>query len=125
MSYNLYLDDFREPMDSFMFKRDVRYNKLNWVIVRNYDEFVQIIEENGIPEVVSFDHDLAYVHYDHQNKIDYSKFIEKTGYHCAKWLISYCLDNDLEFPSEVLIHSMNVQGSENIKSLFHSVFKKV
>ena len=49
--------------------------------------------------------------------------IEKTGYHCAKWLINYCMDNNLELPNEIIIHSMNPYGSENIKSLFNTYFK--
>ena len=48
----LYLDDVRIPQTE------------GWEIVRNYDDFVKWIEENGLPDIVSFDHDLAEVHYD-------------------------------------------------------------
>jgi sulfur relay (sulfurtransferase) DsrF/TusC family protein len=58
MSYNLFLDDFREPVDSFYYLGNPTYNILDWKIVRNYDEFVKMIQENGIPETISFDHDL-------------------------------------------------------------------
>jgi hypothetical protein len=53
------------------------------------------------------------------------KYEEKTGYHCAKWLIDYCIDNKLELPKTILIHSMNPVGSRNIKSLFDSYFKSL
>ncbi|MDA3779923.1 MAG: hypothetical protein PF487_06850 [Bacteroidales bacterium] len=39
------------------------------------------------------------------------------------WLIDYCVDNELELPHEIIIHSMNPYGSENIKSLFNTYFK--
>jgi hypothetical protein len=55
---------------------------------------------------------------------DDGTFKEKTGYHCAKWLLEYCMDNSLDIPKVVFIHSMNPIGGENIKSLFSS-FNKV
>ena len=58
MSYNLFLDDFREPEDAFNHTNNQLY-LIGWVIVRNYDEFVKTIEERGIPEILSFDHDLG------------------------------------------------------------------
>jgi len=50
-------------------------------------------------------------------------FKEKTGYHCAKWLIDYCMDNEKELPKKIIVHSMNPYGSKNIKSLFDTYFK--
>ena len=97
----------------------------DWVIARNYDEFVKIIQERGIPEIVSFDHDLADSHYDNPKDIPYDQYVEKTGYHCAKWLIYYCIDNKKELPPTILIHSMNVGGSLNIKSLFDTYHKSL
>jgi len=122
MIYNLYLDDFREPVDSFYYLGNPTYNILDWKIVRNYDEFVKMIQENGIPETISFDHDLNYI--DYERVANYDDNPEKTGYHCAKWLIYYCIDNKLEIPKTILIHSMNPVGSRNIKSLFDT-YKKI
>lgn len=128
MSYNLYLDDFRKPEDSFAYTHNQLY-LLNWTIIRDYDEFVYCIKEYGLPEMISFDHDLADVHYDNQGEIideDYYDIVqEKTGYHCAKWLINYCIDNKKELPQTILVHSMNVVGSHNIKSLFRSYKKSL
>lgn len=119
----VYLDDFRMPSDSFDYLRLPLYLQLQWTIVRNYDEFVRDTLDNGLAIVYSFDHDLADVHYKNQ-VFDYNdESQEKTGYHCAKWLIDYCLDNNLEVPTKILIHSMNPYGTQNIKSLFETYYK--
>lgn len=43
-------------------------------------------------------------------------FKEKHGFHCAKWLIEYCLDNGHKIPRYVA-HTMNPIGRENIVSI--------
>jgi len=124
MAYRLYLDDFRDPRDSFFYKGTPIYNE-DWITVRNYQEFIKIVEELGIPEAVSFDHDLADVHYE-KTSFDYNdENLEKTGYHCAKWLIYYCMDNNKELPAIILVHSMNPAGTQNIWSLFNSYWKSL
>jgi hypothetical protein len=120
MPYNLFLDDFREPEDAFAYTNNQLY-LIGWTVVRNYDEFVKIVEEKGVPEMISFDHDLADEHYESYKQ--YGEYKEKTGYHCAKWFINYCIDNKKELPAEILIHSMNPAGSANIKSLFDTYNK--
>ena len=120
--YNLFLDDFRSLADAHCYTYESLYATKDWVIVRTYDEFVEYIKENGLPEMVSFDHDLADEHYDYQKDINYDQ-IEKTGYHAAKWLINYCLDHELDVPTKILIHSANTVGAKNIKSLFDSYWK--
>jgi hypothetical protein len=96
------------------------YTREEWIVVKNYDEFVNYISTNGLPYLISFDHDLADEHYDQSlyltNYDDMSKsFKEKTGLDCAKWLVDYCLDNSLKLPKFV-VHSMNPVGAENISS---------
>ena len=116
---NLFLDDFRNPEDVFLYTNISLYLTEKWIIVRNYDEFVEIIKEKGIPNTISFDHDIGISHYNHQeDEIPYDQFTEKTGYHCAKWLIDYCIDNKKDIPKIILIHSMNPVGTKNIESLF-------
>jgi hypothetical protein len=102
---------------------------LEWVTVRSYDEFVKYITENGLPEAISFDHDLADEHYDPDmygsetyNKL-YDNFVFKTGYDCAKWMIKYCIANEKDLPAAILIHSMNPAGKQNIKNLFDTYYK--
>ena len=130
MSYNLYLDDLRVPYDTFNYSKDSRYTKLKWVIVRSYKEFVRAVETLGIPNLVSFDHDLADEHYDTLGQTDFlslseyylSNDREMTGYDCAKWLCDYCIDNNEKFPN-YLIHSWNRIGSENIKGYITNFIK--
>lgn len=123
MSYNLFLDDFRMPQDAFNYTYQPIFLKEDWVIVRSYDEFVKYIEKHGIPETISFDHDLADAHYNFQTDIQYDDYQEKTGFHCAKWLIYYCMDNNKKLPPTIMIHSMNRVGAVNIKSLFDTYYK--
>jgi hypothetical protein len=59
MKYNLFLDDFRSLSDAFAYLPLPEYLQKEWIIVRNYDDFVYTVEKHGIPEMVSFDHDLG------------------------------------------------------------------
>jgi hypothetical protein len=122
--YCLFLDDCRTPEDVFLYTKNSLYLSEKWMIVRNYDQFILAINNYGIPYVLSFDHDLESSHYGHQQgEIPYDQFAEKTGYHCAKWLIDYCINNNKDVPQVVLIHSMNFNGSRNIESLFRTYEK--
>lgn len=123
MSYNLFLDDVRIPKKTYSYMQLPVYLEVDWVIVRNYYAFISLIQNKGIPRMISFDHDLADIHYKVQN-FDYNdENYEKTGYHCARWLIDYCMDNNKKVPTKIIIHSMNPVGSINIKSLFQTYFK--
>jgi hypothetical protein len=108
MSYNLFLDDTRNPNK---FLNDTRH----WVVVRNYNQFVETIRKQGLPKFISFDHDLADEHY--VQSVDYGKFKEKTGYDCATWLIEYCMNTEQSLP-EYQVHSMNPVGRMNINMIF-------
>jgi hypothetical protein len=94
----LYLDDIRNP------KSD------GWTVVRNYEEFVQYIDQNGLPDEISFDHDLGED--------------VKTGYDCAKWLCEYCWMNGIPIPP-YNVHSANPVGRDNIIGLLKSYEKKL
>ena len=129
MSYNLFLDDHRKP-------KDVKWIELPpvaWVVVTNYKQFVETILRDGIPRMVSFDHDLADEHYKEysavyddriicEKKIRYEHFQEKTGYDCAKWLANYCIDKGIPIPLYYL-HSLNGIGCANIFSILESARK--
>lgn len=132
MNYNLFLDDFRHPYDAFLITQHVSYSREKWVIVRNYNQFIKHIKKNGLPEIVSFDHDLGDEHYDicHNTDLTLNEYYltndrEMTGYDCAKWLINYCIENKKELPETILIHSANPAGKQNIKSLFDSYIKSL
>ncbi|UKB78904.1 cyclic-phosphate processing receiver domain-containing protein [Chryseobacterium sp. MEBOG07] len=109
----LFLDDIRYPIEAYHYTKQDIFLRSGWHIVRNYEQFVNRILEKGLPEMISFDHDLADVHY---LKQDSQEYVEKTGYDCAKWLIEYCMDNYLDLP-QFYCHSMNPVGKENILSL--------
>jgi len=120
-SYNLFLDDERKPSDV----KWIALPSVKWDIVRNYKDFVNIIEKLGLPSIVSFDHDLADEHYSYViGNVDSPKqdFKEKTGMDCVKWLVNYCMVNDLDFP-EYYIHSMNPIGKDNIESYIKQYIK--
>ena len=79
--------------------------------------------------MITFDHDLADIHYGFSNKSqewwdEYyrNESAEKTGRDAAKWLIEFIIDNNLEMP-EVIIHTRNSSGGKNIKSLFDTYWK--
>jgi len=133
MSYNLFLDDLREPIHVFKYTGDSDYAEKQWVIVRNYAEFVSYIEVNGLPELVSFDNDLGLEHTryffengGHENPPDPSKgnFVEKTGYEASKWLVDFCIDNKLELP-KYKVHSKNPIGKLNIETYLGNYLKQL
>jgi len=116
--YQLFLDDIRVPEEVHKYTTQPIYDLYDWEIVRNYEEFVDRIKEMGVPWTISFDHDLGFDVFLEKDYEDYDPDTEKTGYDCAKWLLNHCLDNNLQPPQIVMIHSQNVVGSVNIKSLF-------
>jgi hypothetical protein len=114
----LFLDDIRIPNDAFLYTKNPIYNK-DWDVVRNYQEFVDYINKNGMPKFISFDHDLADEHYLSLSESKRDNYKEKTGYECAMWLVDYCLDNSVELP-DFLVHSMNPVGKIRIESLLNN-----
>jgi hypothetical protein len=115
MSYNLFLDDERVPHKTTWVSLP-SYNDWDWVIVRNFDQFVAAIRERGLPNFISFDHDLAEEHYNEGRlglppRKDYK---EKTGMSCANWLINYCVSSGVNIPP-FAVHSFNPVGRENIR----------
>jgi hypothetical protein len=119
--YKLFLDDVLLPEKVIEIDPILEPNS-SWVIVKSYKEFTEMILQNGIPYKISLDHDLEMNHYKLESGIDYSKMEGKSGYHCALWLINYCKEKKLPFPSYI-VHSMNKEGKKNIIELIEN-FKK-
>jgi len=128
MSYALFLDDVRMPdqaLYSECLEGRIRFAEpriLNWKIVRTYKDFITLISKEGIPKIVSFDHDLADEHYVEGiscTQPKYGEYKEKTGYECLKWLTEYCMERNLPLP-KCYIHSFNPVGRENMFSLIES-----
>lgn len=73
MKKALYLDDVRTPTETLPGYKP-------WYVVRNYNEFVEWISKNGLPDFISFDHDLAD---EHMN--DYFSQLAQHGYQHPKY----------------------------------------
>jgi hypothetical protein len=131
MNKLLWLDDIRNPFLNEE-KKVPQGFEIHWVL--NYDQFVKWITLYGLPDLISFDHDLADEHYTPAyfwNSYEESKklqewrepfHVEKTGKDCANWLVNHCLDNDLNLP-EFLVHSANPVGADSIRGLLEGFNK--
>ena len=102
----LWLDDTRPTPDDE-----------EWDRVRNYEEFTHYIETYGVPELISFDHDLGGQHYrdlfgDKKKTLLEEGFTEKNGYDCAKWMVK-----NNHMIKDYGVHSMNPIGKLNIETL--------
>ena len=121
--YNIFLDDIRKPSDVTW----IELPPYSWVIVRSYAEFIETILTRGLPITVSFDNDLHPTHYqfyksmseDGRTRYPYEQCLVKTGYHCAQWLVKYCLDRKLNLPYYI-IHTFNPVAREDISALLKS-----
>ena len=111
MKYSIYLDDIRTP----------KPETGDWVVVRNYDEFVDKINEIGLEniELISLDHDLGdsamkewHTNVYHNYTLNYENITEKTGMDCTKWLVEKWLDGSPV--CKVMVHSANAVGSANM-----------
>jgi hypothetical protein len=118
----LFLDDIRTPESAFNHTKFPLFLKEKWDIVRNFNEFTEYIITNGLPDIVSFDHDLAQVHYDPTTWVEGLKYDEETGLDCAKWLVEYCMNNNLPLP-KYNVHSQNPVGKENIEKYLNNFNK--
>jgi hypothetical protein len=133
----IYLDDIRTPLEN---------EEIEWIVVRDFYEFVHKVSELGITKIdgFSFDHDLGpkamdeyyrnvRIHY----KLIYDNIDELTGYHACKWLIDFFYEsskerssmaysekkkNPIKFP-QVTVHSHNPIGAANIMGYINNFFK--
>lgn len=132
----IYLDDVRTPHPDPIGG--------DWIVVRNYDEFVSKVQEIGLKNIhtISLDHDLGdtavqeYYRVKKTYSIDYDNIEEKTGYDCAKWLVDHFYDTNpkrlemdhftrksipIMFPT-VYTHSANPIGSANIMGYINNFY---
>jgi len=128
----IWLDDIRNPFEgSWLNFSPIPLNELGEIVwLKSYKEFVSWIKTNGLPDGICFDHDLADEHNQAQltdfklHNADVERFKEMTGYDCAKWLVNYCIDNNLKLPL-FNIQSANPVGKQNIYSLLTNFNKLV
>ena len=126
MKKKLFLDDLRSV--------DMVYpnpNMSEWAIVRDFHQFVDYIQKYGLPDYISFDHDLGMEHTrfyfqngGHESPPDplTADFKEKTGYDAAKWLCMFVDDNNLDLPFWH-VHSHNPIGAANIRAYLNNFQK--
>lgn len=116
---SIYLDDIRTPNDE------------RWIICRNYDEFVNKVDEIGLDniETISLDHDLGetaireyFKNVTNNYILNYENIHEKTGYDCAKWLVEKSIETEVNLPT-ILTHSANPIGSANIMGYINNYLK--
>jgi len=115
----LYLDDIRTPVDD------------DWIVVRNYDEFVAQIKLRGLGnfEVISLDHDLGegamieyYTNVKNNYMLDYNNIEEKTGMDCCRYLVAESMNEKIPLP-QIYIHSANPIGSANMMGYINNYLK--
>lgn len=106
--YSLFLDDFRFPSHVTWVYLPLSDN---WIITRHSQEFIDIIEKNGLPRFISFDFDL-----DRHGLTLNKGVLYLTGAETAKWLGEYCIKNQLDLP-RYAIHSTNKDGYEQIAKI--------
>ena len=82
---NLYVDDIRRWPDGF-------------VVARNYDEAIELLNNNKI-NILSLDHDLG---------ID-EHGVEKNGYDIVKYICEYGISS-----KKIYIHTDNIVGRDNM-----------
>ena len=125
MGYNLFLDDVRSPYRDmgYMKYRGVVgvYQDIEWVIIRNFEEFKEAIDTNGIPNIISYDHDLGDEQYHpsmYEGQEAYeavaTQFTEKTGKECVEYLISKLEGSP---HPRYIIHSQNPVGVQRIEQV--------
>jgi len=115
----IYLDDIRTPLET------------DWIICRNYEEFVQKVSDTGLEniELISLDHDLGQTaireYFKNTSKnyiIDYNNIHEKTGYDCTKWIVNKSIDEEIDLPT-ITVHSANPVGSANMMGYINNYLK--
>lgn len=104
MTWNLFIDDERHILNVTWAtaQQQVLYHSEIWIVARNFDQVVQLVEQRGMPKRISFDHDLG------EN--------QKTGYDIAQYLVELDMSNKHKFPKDFqfYVHSLNPIGRENI-----------
>jgi translation initiation factor 2 alpha subunit (eIF-2alpha) len=93
LEMKLFVDDLRDPPDS------------SWVVARSYNEAIDKLK-TGEVEILSLDHDLG---------------LDLTGYDIISWLEKKIYRDEMKSPKEILVHSANPVGVENIKRAIKSI----
>lgn len=101
MGYKLFIDDERFPVGT------------GWVIARCFIEAKIIVSLDGIPDYISFDHDLG------PDGLSGADF--------ANWMIDHMLINEMLFPAsfDYYVHSQNPIGADNIRGKMDAALRHI
>lgn len=101
MTYRMFIDDERFPPN----------DGKEWVIVRSSAEAMKMVLGCGVPNFISYDHDLGG---------------EDTSMVFIYCMINLYLDGDIKvFPTAFVVHSQNPVGARNIYKLLLSFIEAV
>lgn len=91
----LFIDDERFPP---------AHNESEWAVVRTSAQAIAWVQEHGVPEFISFDHDLGG---------------DDTAMLFVHWLIDFDLDHPGSIPKDFAfeVHSQNSVGVQNLRGL--------
>ncbi len=114
MTWNLFIDDERWPIDAtwaeWYGKRE------DWFVARDWHEVQSLIETYGMPEFISFDHDLG------------PDDVTINGYQIAQHIVDKDIAGEWTIPENFgfYVHSKNPIGRKNIEGLLNRYiqFKK-
>ena len=95
MGYKLFIDDERDPPN----------DGTEWVVVRNSKHACHWVAYYGLPDFISFDHDLGG---------------DDTSMKFLQWLANDCLEDGREFTFGYYVHSQNPIGKANIEGFIES-----
>ena len=95
-NYKMYLDDVRELPEEF---------QKEWITVRSSSETISYVKAHGLPEFISFDHDLG----GSDTTMVFLRWLERET--------NIIQEND---PPEYVVHSSNPAGAANIRSFMES-----
>ena len=96
MNWKLFLDDERYPAKDTL--------ESNWRIARSVKDAMYYIQQYGMPELMSLDHDLG--------------LQQLTGMDFVKQLVSYAINNNWKTIHNIVfdVHSMNPVGAKNMRA---------
>jgi hypothetical protein len=104
--------------------QDIEIYRKKWQIVRSYDEFVAWIERHGLPDFISFDHDLGLPEDSnteeqngmtcaHENLLDLEQELRiHKEFHNIRWVLNCSLQKQSNYSEEKIKELMHNLGLE-------------
>ncbi len=103
ISGNLFIDSSHKIMYSFyliilirQYIHDTAKTNKRTSIIRTYPDFVAYISKNGIPSIISFDHDLG---------LNVDSTEAESGYDAVKYIMNLIIEQEHRVLPQVLRHS--------------------